>query len=243
MIKFKIDQQEYIVPEKITIENYVKIFKIKDFFSENYFAAKLINIVTNAPVDDLLQVDYEEVNYVANYLMTLFPTDKPKFIDRFELNGVHYGFFPNWKDLTFAEFVDLDTISTKKPDEILDMLHILAAIMFRPIVSQKSEHEFEIEKYDVKTMKERAELFKKELDINYVLGGQFFFIKYARMFSGYTQVSLIPKLSIWMKIKLLWTLRKIIWAQIFKKSSAGSWSLTEFQEMILRSISTSTKKI
>lgn len=242
MIKFKIEQQEYIVPEKITIENYVKIFKIKDFFSEDYFAAKLINIVTGAPVEDLLQVDYEKVNYVANYLMTLFPTDKPKFIDRFELNGVHYGFFPNWKDLTFAEFVDLDTISTKKPDEILDMLHILAAIMFRPIVSEKSQHEFEIEKYDVKTMKERADLFKKELDIKYVLGGQFFFIKYAKIFSGYTQMSSIPKLSIWTKIKLVWTLRKIIWALIFKKSSGGSWSLTELQQMILRSTSMSIKK-
>lgn len=243
MIKFKINDTEYSVPDKITIESYSKIFKIKDLFSEDYFAAKLINIVTGAPVEDLLQVDYERVNYIANYLMSLFPLDKPEFKDRFELNGVHYGFFPNWKDLTFAEFVDLDTISTKKPDELLDLLHILAAIMYRPITSEKSEHEFEIEKYDIKTMKERAELFKKELNVSYVLGAQFFFIKFARIFSGYTHLSLIPKLSIWTKIKLLWMMRKIIWAQVFKKPSAGSSSLTELLETILQSTNMSMKKM
>jgi len=242
MIKFKIDEREYTVPDKITIESYSKIFKIKDLFSEDYFAAKLINIVTGAPVEDLLEVDYERVNYIANYLMSLFPEDRPEFKDRFEINGVHYGFFPNWKDLTFAEFVDLDTIATKKPEELLDLLHILAAIMYRPITSEKSLHEFQIEKYDIKTMKERAELFKKELNVSYVLGAQFFFIKFAKTFSGYTHLSLIPKLSIWTKIKLLWMMRRIIWVQVFKKPSAGSSSLTELLETILQSTNMSMKK-
>lgn len=242
MMKFKIDEKEYVIPEKISIENYVKIFKIKDLFSENYFSAKLINIITDAPVEDLLQVDYEKVNYISNYLMSLLPPEQPVFRDRFEINGVHYGFFPNWKDLTFAEFVDMDTISTKKPDELLDLVHILAAVMFRPITSQKSEHEFEIEKYDVKTMKDRAELFKKELDISYVLGAQFFFIKFAEIFSNYTHLSSIKKLSIWTKIKILWTLRKIIWDLTFKRSSDGSWSLIELQKMILRNTNMFMKK-
>ena len=243
MIKFKIDEKEYDIPDKITIDSYSKIFKIKDLFSEDYFAARLINIVTDAPVEDLLQSDYQEVNYLATYLMSLFPTDKPQFIDRFELNGVHYGFFPNWKDLTFAEFVDLDTISTKKPDELLDLLHILAAIMFRPIIEEKSEHDFKIEKYDVKTMKDRAELFKKELDVKYILGAQFFFINFAKTFSGYTQLSSIVKLSIWQKIKILWIMRKIIWVMVFKKRSVGSLSSTEYLEMILRNTNTSIKKM
>lgn len=242
MIKFKINEKEYNVPNKITIENYTKIFKIKDLFSEDYFGAKLINIVTEAPVEDLLESDYQEVNYISSYLMSLFPIDKPTFYDRFELNGIHYGFFPNWKDLTFAEFVDIDTISTKKPDELLDLLHILAAIMFRPITEQTSEHEFKIEKYDLKSMKERAELFKKELDVKYILGAQFFFIKFAKTFSGYTQLSLMKKLSLWQKIKILWRIRKIMSVMIFKRRSVGSLSPTELLEMILQSTSISIKK-
>jgi hypothetical protein len=178
---------------------------------------------------------------LATYILSLIPKDKPVFIDRFEIDGVHYGFFPNWKELTYAEFVDMDTISTKPEDELLDMLHILAAVMYRPITNQRSEHDFDIEKYDVKSMTIRAELFKNKLDVKYILGAQFFFINFARKYSSYFQASLIPKLSIWEKIKILWVLRKLIWSLIFKKSSDGLLSQTELLETILRSMNRSIK--
>lgn len=242
MIKFKIEDKEYKIPEFISIEKYVSIFKIKDLFSEDYFAAKLIHLTTDAPIEDLLESDYQQVNYIASYIMNIIPINKPKFIDRFELNGIHYGFFPNWKDLTFAEYIDMDTISTKKTDELLDLLHILAAIMFRPIVSEKSFHDFKIEKYDVKSMQERAELFKKELDVKYILGAQFFFINYAKRFSNYSLLSSIPKISIWMKMKILWTFRKIIMKSLFNKSTGGTLSSTELLVTILQNTKSSIKK-
>lgn len=242
MIKFKIDEKEYNLPQFISIDHYTKIYKVKDLFSDDYFAARLINIVSDAPVEDLLESDFQEVNYMSTYVMELLPLNKPEFKDRFELDGVKYGFFPNWKDLSFAEFIDMDTISTKKTDELLDMLHILAAIMYRPIVEEKSEHDFKIEKYNVQTMTERAELFKKKLDVKYILGAQFFFIKFANRFSSYTQLSLIQTLSIWEKIKIMWMMRKVMTHLIFKKRSDGSWSSTELLEMILRNTNLSTKR-
>lgn len=242
MIKFKVDEKEYKVPDFISIENYVKIFKQKDIFSEDYFAAKIINKVTDCPVEDLLEGDAQEMNYVAAYILSLIPTESPKFIDRFELDSVHYGFFPKWRDLTYAEFVDMDTISTKKPDELMNLLHILAAIMYRPITTQRSEHDFDIEKYNIESMKERAELFKKKLDIKYILGAQFFFINYARTYSSYTQMSLMKNIPIWTRIKLIWKMRKMIWTIVFKKHSVGSLSQTELLEMILQNTNISTRK-
>jgi hypothetical protein len=242
MIKFKIDGKEYKLPTFISIEHYAKIYKVKDLFSDDYFAARLINIVSDAPIEDLLQSDFQEVSYMSSYVMELLPLDKPQFKDRFELDGVKYGFFPNWKDLSFAEFIDMDTLSTKKTDELLDLLHILAAIMYRPIIEEKSEHDFKIEKYDVQTMQERAELFKKKLDVKYILGAQFFFIKFVNRYSNYTQLSSIQKLSIWEKIKIMWMMRKVIVHLIFKSRSDGSWSSTELLEMILRNTNLSTKK-
>ena len=242
-MKFKVGKKEYNVPQFISIENYSKIYKIKDMLTENYFAAKLVSLVTDAEIEDLLECDYQELNYVAAYIMSIIPLEKPKFIDRFELNGVKYGFFPNWRDLTYAEFVDMDTISTKKEDELLNMLHILAAIMYRPIVEERSEHDFDIEKYDIKTMVSRSELFKKELNCKYILGAQFFFINYAKRYLLYTQTSLIPKLSRWNKIKVMWMMRKWIWKAIFNAPSDGSLSQTELLETILQNTITSTKKI
>lgn len=241
-IKFTIDDRTYHVPDYINIESYVKIFKYKNLFDEDYFAAKILNITTGVPVDDINKSDYQQVEYLAAYVLSLIPSDKPEFKDRFELDGVHYGFFPNWQDITFAEFVDMDTISTKSVDELLDLLHILSAIMYRPIVSQISEHDFQIEKYDVESMKKRAELFKKKLDVRYVLGAQSFFTKFANKFLGYTQLSSIQTLTRWTKIKLVWRMRKMMWAQIFKKRSGGSLSSTELLTMILQSTSTSIKR-
>lgn len=243
MVKFKIDDKEYNIPDFVSIENYAKIYKVKDLFSDDYFAAKLINIVTDAPVDDLLSVDYQQVSYIANYIMSLVPVPQSiPFKDRFELKGVHYGFFPNWRDLTFAEFVDMDTISTKKPEELLDLMHILAAVMYRPIIEEKSEHDFKIEKYSVESLNDRAELFKKHLDVKYVIAAQFFFIKFVNRYLGYTQLSSIKKLSIWMRIKIIWRMRRLLWNLIFKKSSDGMWSSTELLQMILQSTNMSLKK-
>ena len=234
-MKFKIEKKEYEVPQHLTIDKYVKIYKIKNLFSEEYFAAKLVNIVTDAPLEDLLQTDYQDVELIASVILSRIPQDKPKFVDRFKLDGVDYGFFPNWRELTFAEYVDMDTISTKKPDELLDLLHILTAIMYRPIVKEDGEHNFKIEKYDIETMKERAELFKKKLSIEYVLGAQFFFIKFGMRYSNYTQLSLMKKLSIWRRITLVWTLRKVIWRHLFKKHSDGLSLSTDLAQTILRS--------
>ena len=204
MIKFRIDGEPYIIEDFMSIENYVKIYKIKDLFSEEYFASKLVSIISGAPQKDLLDGGYEEVGYLASRIMQSLPTvETTKFVDRFELDGAKYGFFPNWRDLTFAEFIDLDTISTKKSDELLDLLHILAAIMYRPIVEEISEHNFKIEEYDIPKMKERAELFKKRLDVKYVIGAQFFFIKFAKKFSNFTPRYSTLNLSIWQKIKII----------------------------------------
>lgn len=242
MINFSIDGVKYKIEDFISIENYVKIYKVKDVFSESYFAARIINLITECPVEDLLEGDAQEINYLAGYIMSLLPESSPKFVDRFELDGVHYGFFPKWRDLTYAEFVDLDTISTKKPDELLNLLHILAAIMYRPIINERSEHDFDIEKYNVDSMKQRAEMFKKKLDIKYVLGAQFFFINYARKYLLYTQTSLITKMSFLTKLKLLWKMRRMIMSILFKRFSGGSLSQTELLETILQNTNISTKR-
>lgn len=242
MIDFNIDGKKYDLPDFISIGNYVKIFKVKDLFSDDYFSAKMVSLMSGCPVEDLLECDYEKVNYLASYVLSLLPTETPKFIDRFELDGVKYGFLPNWRDMSYAEFVDMDTISTRKPDEMLNMLHILASVMYRPITDERTEHDFDIEKYSVKTMKKRAELFKEKLDCKYILGAQFFFINFARKYSLFTQTSLIPKLSIWMRIKLLWSFRKMIWKMSFRKHSDGLLSQTELLQTILQNTNKSIKQ-
>jgi hypothetical protein len=242
-VKFKIDGVPYEVPDYLSIENYVKIYKIKDLFEDQYFAAKLVNIVTGAPTEDLLDGGYQEIQYIASYILSNFPTqDDVKFKDKFELDGVKYGFFPNWRDLTFAEFVDMDTLLSKKPEEVLDLLHIICAIMYRPIIEQTSEHNFKIEEYEVESMKKRAELFKKKLDVSYILGAQFFFIKFARRFLNFTPSSSITKIGMWTQLKLIWMMWRMIFRVTSKKPMGGFLSSTKLLTTILLNTNTSTKR-
>ena len=245
MIKYKIEGKEYYIEDFISIDNYAKIYKMKDIFSDEYFAAKILNIVCGTPMEDLLECPFEDITYLASQILGRIPQDKDiKFVDRFELNGQHYGFFTDWKDLTFSEFIDMDTISTKKPEELLDLLHILAAIMYRPITDEISKHNFKIEKYDIDKMKIRAELFKKQLDIKIILGGQFFFIKYAKRYSNYTLPSLgTKKIGMWSQLKMIWIAWRMIYQMDSKRRSGGFLSSTKLLTTILQNTNTYTKKI
>jgi hypothetical protein len=235
---FELDGVEYKVPQLITIGDYVKIYKVKGLFDDDYFAAKLISVLTGAPQDKLLLIDREKINILFSQIYKILPMGKPAFVNRFTLDGVDYGFLPTWKKMSFGEFADLDTLMTKKQDEVLDYLHIITAILYRPITKSKSEHNFEIEKYNQQTLEERAELFKNKLDVEVSLGAQTFFIQFAKNVLNYTPMSLKTWMKIsWIELKILWKMRKWIWrAVVSKKGLDGTLFLTEFQTMILQNI-------
>lgn len=240
-ITFEIEDKEYELPDYISIENYVKVFKIKDIFVDEYFAVKLLNIMSGAPVEKLLEVNYVVIEKLANYVMNLFPKDNNQFIQKFEFEGVKYGFLPNWKEMSFGEFVDLDTLMSTKGDELLDNMHIITAIFYRPIIEENKKGAYKIEKYDPEKMIERAELFKN-LDSKYFISSQFFFHKFVKKYLTHTQLSLMPKMSVWMQIKILWKMRKLIYRIILKKDLDGTQSLSEFQTLILQNMMKSLKK-
>jgi len=244
MITFQIEEQEYILPDFLSIENYVKVYKVKDLLDDNYYQAKLIQTITGADLRDVMETSHHQINYITNHLTNLFPDTKYPFIDKFTLNGVEYGFIPSWKNMTFAEYVDLDSMLTKKPEEIIANLHIICAMMYRPIISKKSEHNFQIEKYNSDTIEERAQLFNKELDVKYVLGGQFFFSRFVKQYS-----QPILHFSTWMKMKIMWTkmvitwkLRKQIWNLLLNKSTDGSRLLIEYAQTTLQNTKLSLEK-
>lgn len=232
-ITFEIDGKDYHIPEYLTIGDYVKIYKVKDLFSEDYFQAKLINIVTGAPVDVLMKSEKGKVISLSELIIDLIPFKKPMFESRFVLDKVEYGFIPDWKKLSFAEFADLDTLMTKKPEEILDYIHIITAILYRPITKSKSFTKYEIEEYDYFKTNERAELFKNKLNIEVYLGSQFFFTLFVRNYLNRTQIS-STNLNLIEQIKLMWIMLKI-WRMTklnSRKHLDGLWWSIELHKMI-----------
>lgn len=241
-VTFEIENKEYELKDFLSIEDYQKIYMIKDFIEEEFYQTKLINAITGIKNDLLIKTNHIQINYLSNYILSLFPDTKYPFIDKFTLNGIEYGFIPSWKKMSFAEFVDLDTFMNKTPEEIVNNLHILCAIMYRPIISKRKEHDFKIEEYDIDKMEERAELFLKELDVKYVLGGQFFFSRFAKESLNYIPQSLTQKMrNYWIKIKITWKMRKIIWKLLLGKPLDGLQLSTEYAKMTLQSINKSQR--
>lgn len=242
-ITFELAGKEYELPQFLTLGDYVKIFKIKDLFQDDYFSVKLINILTNAPMELLVKANRQVINNLSNELLSIIPTSEPGFVERFVIDDIEYGFIPSWKNMSFGEFADLDTLMTRKPDELLNYLHIITAILYRPITKNKSRNRYEIEEYNVPLMEERAELFKRKLNVEYALGAQFFFIHFAKNYSRSTQISLKTWMSIsWNQIKFAWRWRKQIWKSLWRKNSDGSLFLTELQMMTLQDMIASLRK-
>lgn len=242
MVTFELDKQEYTLPDFLSIDSYIKVYNVKDFLGEEYFQSKLINAITGAKLESILKTNHAQINYISQYIMSLFPDTKYPFYDKFVLNGIEYGFIPSWKKMSFAEFVDLDTLLTKKENEIINNLHIICAIMYRPITKKRKEHDFEIEEYDSKTVEERAQLFLNELDVKYVLGGNFFFSVFAKQSLESSQPYLTLKnKSFWKKMVLTWKMRKIIWKFLLNKPSDGSQLLIDYVMMTLQNTIKSSK--
>lgn len=236
-ITFEIEGQEYKLPNYISIENYSKIFKIKDLFVDEYFNAKLISTLSGVKVERLMEANYQDLIKLVRYVMTLFPKDSNKFYQTFEFEGVKYGFLPDWKDMSFGEFVDLDTLMTKRGNELYDSLHYITAILYRPITKQYDGGRYDIEKYDVDTMMERADKFKK-LDAKYFLSAQFFFLLFVRKSRYPTLKSLVKKMTFWQKVKMIKMYYLMKWKGVSVDSLDGLGSLIDWQTMI----SPNTKK-
>jgi hypothetical protein len=229
-LTFELENINYEIPNIMSIGDYVKIFKVKDLFEDEYLKAKVVNLLTNCPMETLLSAENHKVEFLATSIFSMIPRPPYNLIDRFELDGIHYGYIPSYKEMSFAEFVDLDTLLTKKPEEIMEYLHIITAIMYRPIVSEKKKHDFKIEKYDSEKMIERSELFKEKLDVKFALGGQFFFINFVNNSSNYIRLSLKQKIWMrWILIKFFVKNWRKIWKLLSKKDSVGMSSLIESQ--------------
>lgn len=204
-IEFELNGKTYQLPTYLTIEQYVKIFKIKDMLEDTYFQIRLIHILTGAPMDELESIEYINIEYMTNYIFNIFPEKKYDIEPYLEFEGKKYGINTNWHEMSFAEYVDLDTLFGKKPDEILDYIHVICAILYRPMNNNV------VEKYNQNTLNERAELFKKKLDIQYFFNAQFFFTLSAPKSSSLTHQFLTTKISLrdfWTLIKLIWKMRK-----------------------------------
>ena len=141
------------IPEslsEITLAQYQKWLKISDKNEDdNFLKQKMIEIFCNIPLKTVLQIKATDIDNITNTINNLFK-EEPKFIDRFNYNGVDFGFIPKLDDMSFGEYIDLDTYLPE-----WQTMHKAINVLYRPIKYSKKEkyliEEYEsADKYDMK---------------------------------------------------------------------------------------------
>ena len=129
---------------EITLEQYQTYLKVQDGDNDDMFIAqKMIEIFCNVELKYVTKMRWRDVQEITNTLSTMFDAES-KFKNRFSLDQVEYGFIPNLDEITFGEFVDLDTYlqDWQQMDKAM-------SVLYRPIdISVRGR--YNIKEYDGK---------------------------------------------------------------------------------------------
>ena len=149
---------------EITLEQYQKFLKIAENNPEgNFLNAKMIEIFCGIPLSDSYKLKMSSVTAIIDILSELLAS-KPDHVERFEMNGVEYGFIPDLDDMSLGEYIDLDNNASK-----WEQMHLAMNVLYRPIKTSKIG-KYNIEDYDVNNPE-----VMKDMPLGAAIGSLFFF--------------------------------------------------------------------
>ena len=147
---------------EITLEQYQKFDKL-EFQTESELQMKMIEIFCNTPELVVRNMKAIDITDICNMLNQMFDV-KHQLITSFKIDGVEYAFIPNLEDMTFGEYVDLDTYIGDN-----DNLHRALNVLYRPI-EFKTGNRYTIKEYNPETYE-----IAKRFPVDAVLGSIVFF--------------------------------------------------------------------
>ena len=135
---------EVYIPDtlsEITLDKYQRYLKIQGKNTdENFLAIKMIEIFCGLRGDTIMSMKAKSIQDITLILTDMF-TEKPQLVREFKMKGKTYGFIPNLEDMSFGEYIDLDTYIGD-----MDNIHRAMNVLYRPI-KQKHDDKYLIEDY------------------------------------------------------------------------------------------------
>jgi hypothetical protein len=135
---------EIYVPTKLSeipLQNYQKFMKvINNSNDQEFIAEKTIEIFCGLNLKEVIKIKWSDVKNLALHFNKLFQ-EKPKFQSTFKIQNMEFGFIPNMDDITFGEYIDLESNITS-----VDNFHKAMAVMYRPIKTRIKD-KYEITQY------------------------------------------------------------------------------------------------
>ena len=147
----------------ITLGQYQEYIKLPENLKEIQVALKMISIFCNVPEAHAKLIKASDVNLIIDKISKMF-TESPSLIKKFKIGKVEYGFIPNLDNITFGEYIDVDTYLSD-----WDNIERAMAVLYRPIKS-KYDNLYNIEEYEAKEAPEY-----KQMPLSVVMSSILFF--------------------------------------------------------------------
>ena len=151
---------------EITLAQYQEFAKLEanlDKTKDTAIQLKLVEIFCKVPEVVVRNMKATDIAEICEIINTMFDTEH-QLINRIRLKGIDYGFIPELDDMSFGEYMDLDTFISDN-----DNLHRAVNVLFRPI-EYKRGNRYKIKDYNPDTS-ETA----KDFPLDVVLGAIVFF--------------------------------------------------------------------
>ena len=166
----------------IKLWQYQKYMKVVDAHKDaeqtdelnNFLNMKLVEIFCNVSLKDVSKISIRGYKRILDILNKAFE-EKPKLVQRFELEGVDMGFIPKLDDISLGEYIDIETNLSD-----WQKIHKAMAVLYRP-VNFKLGDKYGIAPYEVK---EEVQEIMKEMPMNVVISSMVFFYDLGKVLLG-----------------------------------------------------------
>ena len=156
---------DLIVPNslnEVTLGQYQEYLKLKNL-TETQLSFKMIEIFCGVKAEYVRLLKASDVTDIVNIISSMLES-KPSLVHTFKMGGVEYGFIPNLDEMSFGEYIDLDTNIGD-----WDNMNKSMGVLYRPIEIRKGNR-YTIKEYDAGDTEHL-----KDMPLDAVLGSILFF--------------------------------------------------------------------
>jgi hypothetical protein len=127
---------------EIPLKHYQDFLKVqRDSNDEEFVAQKMVEIFCGIRLVEVAKIKLTSLNELIAHFTQLF-NQVPKFTPKFKIGDIEFGFIPELEEITFGEYVDLDSHL-----QSWDKFHRAMAVLYRPIKTRKGD-KYEIAEYN-----------------------------------------------------------------------------------------------
>ena len=166
-----------ILPEnarELTVEQYQKFLKVEG--DETFMTLKALELFANIPLKVAYAMKAEDILDISQHILSIVGGKHP-LVRRLSFRGKEYGFVPNLEEMSFGEYIDLDSYLSD-----MQQLHKTVGVLYRPIVKEKGDL------YEIEPDKGTDGYADFPLDV--ALGATLFFYRLSNKLLKDTQTSL-----------------------------------------------------